>query len=87
MHNTRDCLVYSTNRMVATVDVHDLVIVDTPDALLVANKNQTQDVKHIFERLKKTQHRLSDLHQTVHRPWGTYTILEEGPFTGLNGLK
>lgn len=87
LHNTRDCLVYSTNRMVATVDVHDLVIVDTPDALLVANKNQTQDVKHIFERLKKTQHRLSDLHQTVHRPWGTYTILEEGPFYRIKRIE
>lgn len=87
LHNTSDCLIYSTNRMVATVDVHNLVIVDTPDALLVANKNQTQDVKHIFERLKKTQHRLSDLHQTVHRPWGTYTILEEGPFYRIKRIE
>lgn len=73
--------------MVATVDVNDLVIVDTPDALLVANKNQTQDVKHIFERLKKLKHPTSDLHQTVHRPWGTYTVLEEGPFYKIKRIE
>ena len=87
LHNTKNCLVYSTSRMVATVDVNDLVIVDTPDALLVANKNQTQDVKHIFERLKKVQHPTSDLHQTVHRPWGTYTLLEEGPFYKIKRIE
>ena len=87
LHNTKDCLVYSTNRMVATVDVSNLVIVDTPDALLVANKDQTQDVKHIFERLKKLQHPTSDLHQTVHRPWGTYTVVEEGPFYKIKRIE
>lgn len=87
LHNTQNCLVYSTSRMVATVDVNDLVIVDTPDALLVANKNQTQDVKHIFERLKKVKHPTSDLHQTVHRPWGTYTVLEEGPFYKIKRIE
>lgn len=86
LHNVSDCLVYSTDRIVAGVDIKDLVIVDTPDALLVANKNQTQDVKHIFERLKKTQHPTSELHQTVHRPWGTCTILEEGPFYKINRI-
>ena len=87
LHNTRDCLLYSPNRMIAGVDIHDLVIVDTPDALLVANKNQTQDVKHIFERLKKLQHPTSELHQTVHRPWGTYTTLEEGPFYKIKRIE
>ncbi|MEN9946878.1 MAG: hypothetical protein RLZZ293_1264 [Pseudomonadota bacterium] len=87
LHNTKDCLIYSTSRMVATVDVNNLVIVDTPDALLVANKDQTQDVKLIFERLKTNHHPTSDLHQTVHRPWGTYTILEEGPFYRIKRIE
>lgn len=86
LHNVSDCLVYSTNRIVAGVDIKDLVIVDTPDALLVASKEKTQDVKHIFERLKKTQHKTSDLHKTIHRPWGTVTTLEEGPFYKINRL-
>lgn len=87
LHNTQDCLVYSTSRMIASVDIHDLVIVDTPDAVLVANKNQTQNVKHIFERLKKMEHRVSDIHQTVYRPWGTYTLLEEGPFYKIKRIE
>lgn len=87
LHNTKDCLVYSTNRIIAGVDIADLVVVDTPDALLVANKNQTQDVKHIFEQLKKMQHSTSELHQTVHRPWGTYTTLEEGPFYKIKRIE
>ncbi len=87
LHNSSNCLIYSTNRIIAGVDIHDLVVVDTPDAVLVANKNQTQDVKHIFERLKKLEHPTSELHQTVHRPWGTYTTLEEGPFYKIKRLE
>lgn len=78
LHNTNNCLVYSTNRIVAGVDISNLIIVDTPDALLVADKDTSQNVKHIFERLKNMEHKTSDLHQTAHRPWGTYTVLEEG---------
>lgn len=77
LHNVHNCLIYSTNRIVAGVDINDLIIVDTPDAILVAHKNYAQDVKHIFERLKNMEHKTSELHRTVHRPWGTYTVLEE----------
>jgi mannose-1-phosphate guanylyltransferase / mannose-6-phosphate isomerase len=79
LHNTTNCLVYSTNRIVAGVDIDSLIIVDTPDALLVADKNTSQNVKHIFEKLKLMEHKTSELHQTAHRPWGTYTVLEEYP--------
>lgn len=78
LHNVQDCLVYSTNRIIAGSDIDNLIIVDTPDAVLVANKNHSQNVKHIFEKLKEASHRTTTIHQTVHRPWGTYTILEEG---------
>ncbi|MBY0378809.1 MAG: mannose-1-phosphate guanylyltransferase/mannose-6-phosphate isomerase [Burkholderiales bacterium] len=78
LHNTHNCLVYSTNRIVAGVDINNLIIVDTPDAVLVAHKNSSQNVKHIFERLKLMEHKTSELHQTAHRPWGTYTVIEEG---------
>ena len=78
LHNAKECLVYSTNRIIAGVDIDNLIIVDTPDAVLVANKNSAQNVKHIFERLKQMEHKTSELHQTAHRPWGTYTVLEEG---------
>jgi len=87
LHNTQNCLVYSTNKIVAGVDIHDLIIVDTPDAVLVADKNHSQNVKHIFERLKKMEHTTSELHQTAHRPWGTYTVLEEGPFYKIKRIE
>ncbi len=76
--DSENCYVLSESRMVATVGVRDLVIVDTPDAVLVAHKDRTQDVKRVAERLKASGHASYRLHNTVHRPWGTYTILEQG---------
>jgi mannose-1-phosphate guanylyltransferase/mannose-6-phosphate isomerase len=77
--NTRGCYVQSDSRVVATVGVENLVIVDTPDALLVAHKSQTQGVKQVVQHLKLSNHATHLLHRTAHRPWGTYTVLEEGP--------
>lgn len=54
-------------------------MVDTPDALLVADRSRAQDVKSIVQRLNQSGHQSARLHRTVHRPWGTYTVLEEGP--------
>lgn len=76
--DARDCYIQSDSRVVAAVGVRNLVYVDTPDALLVANKERVQDVKQVVERLKLTNHTAHLLHRTVHRPWGTYTVLEEG---------
>ena len=87
LHNTKDCLIYSTDRIIAGVDIKDLIIVDTPDAVLVADKNHAQNVKIIFERLKKMEHQTFELHQTAYRPWGTYTVLEEGPFYKIKRLE
>jgi mannose-1-phosphate guanylyltransferase len=87
LHNTHDCLIYSTDRIIAGVDIKDLIIVDTPDAVLVADKNHAQNVKIIFERLKKMEHQTFQLHQTAHRPWGTYTVLEEGPFYKIKRIE
>ncbi|TXH60100.1 MAG: mannose-1-phosphate guanylyltransferase/mannose-6-phosphate isomerase [Bacteroidia bacterium] len=78
LHNTNNCLLYSTNRIIAGLNIDNLIVVDTPDAVLIAHKDQSQDVKYIFERLKKMEHKTSQSHLTEHRPWGTFTILEEG---------
>lgn len=64
-------------KQVATLGVHDLVIVDTPDALLVAHKDSAQDVKRIVDALKARNHETVHLPATVHRPWGTYASLKE----------
>ncbi|RYH66504.1 MAG: mannose-1-phosphate guanylyltransferase/mannose-6-phosphate isomerase [Alcaligenaceae bacterium] len=68
-------------KLVATLDVHDLVIVDTPDALLVAHKNSAQRVDEIVGILKARKHEAADLPAVVRRPWGTYaTLKEEGGY-------
>ncbi|MBE0615723.1 MAG: mannose-1-phosphate guanylyltransferase/mannose-6-phosphate isomerase [Burkholderiales bacterium] len=77
--DSKNCFVQSEDRLVATLGVENLLVVDTPDALLVADRSRAQDVKRIVQRLKDGGHESARLHRTVHRPWGTYTVLEEGP--------
>ncbi|MFB8831463.1 mannose-1-phosphate guanylyltransferase/mannose-6-phosphate isomerase [Azotobacter sp. CWF10] len=78
VHEARNNYVQSAGRLTALVGVEDLIVVDTPDAILVAHKDNAQDVKHIVGQLKKSGHDAHLVHRTVHRPWGTYTILEQG---------
>jgi mannose-1-phosphate guanylyltransferase / mannose-6-phosphate isomerase len=72
-------VVYGDRRVVATIGLTDMVVVDTPDATLVCPKSRAQDVKKIVEILKQQGAPEHLEHLTVHRPWGSYTILEEGP--------
>ncbi|AEH24385.1 mannose-1-phosphate guanylyltransferase/mannose-6-phosphate isomerase [Pyrococcus yayanosii] len=67
-----------TERLTATIGVEDLVIIDTGDALLVAKKGETQKVKEVFKRLKEDGDERALVHRTAYRPWGSYTVLEEG---------
>jgi mannose-1-phosphate guanylyltransferase len=78
VHEANNNYVHSNDRLTALVGVEDLLVVDTPDALLVAHKDHAQDVKQIVKQLKNRAHDAHLLHRTVHRPWGTYTTLEEG---------
>ncbi|MBA1419615.1 MAG: mannose-1-phosphate guanylyltransferase/mannose-6-phosphate isomerase [Epsilonproteobacteria bacterium] len=64
-------------KQVATIDVYDLIIVDTADALLVSKKGSSQKVKEVVKVLKENNSELPNIHVTAHRPWGTYTILDE----------
>ncbi|HSE59342.1 MAG TPA: cupin domain-containing protein, partial [Nitrospiraceae bacterium] len=66
-------------RLVATIGLSDMVVVDTPDATLVCPKERSQDVKKVVEILRKQKAPEQLEHLTVYRPWGSYTILEEGP--------
>ena len=79
LHDVTGCYIRSEDRLVGAVGISGLVIVDTPDALLVADASRAQDVKHLYARLKEQGHEAHKLHRTVHRPWGTYTVIEEGP--------
>jgi mannose-1-phosphate guanylyltransferase / mannose-6-phosphate isomerase len=78
VHNTHNCIIQSNERLMGVVGVDDLILIDTSDAVLVAHKSSAQDVKHIYTKLKASGHEAHKLHRTVHRPWGTYTVLEEG---------
>ena len=78
LHDVNNCFIQSNDRMVGAVGIDNLVIIDTPDALLIANRARAQDVKHVYAKLKALGHETHKLHRTVHRPWGTYTVLEEG---------
>ncbi len=77
-HASRNNYVNSEDRLTALVGVEDLLVIDTPDAVMIAHKDHAQDVKHIVGQLKSKGHTLHQLHRTVHRPWGTYTTLENG---------
>jgi len=79
LHRVSGCYIRAGGRVVGAVGVDDLVIVDTPDALLVAHKDHAQDVRGIYGQLKAQGHEAHRLHRTVHRPWGAYTVIEEGP--------
>ncbi|RXJ78439.1 mannose-1-phosphate guanylyltransferase/mannose-6-phosphate isomerase [Arcobacter sp. F2176] len=72
-------LIYGNDRKIATVDIKDCIIVDTGDALLVSKKGSSQKVKQVVQKLKEQKSELHNVHLTGHRPWGTYTILENSP--------
>lgn len=76
--NSRDCFVQGEDRIVAMIGLDKIMIVDTPDALLVSHRDQAQDVREVVRQLKASGHESYRLHRTVSRPWGTYTVLEEG---------
>ena len=79
LHDVSNCYIQSNQRIVGALGINNLIIIDTPDAVLVADRNRVQDVKLLYTRLKAQGHETHRLHTTVHRPWGTYTVLEEGP--------
>ena len=76
--DSRDNLVHATSRLVALVGVQNLVVVETPDAVLVADRSRSQDVKHIVNALQQQKREEHALHRKVHRPWGWYDSIDEG---------
>lgn len=76
--DSRDSILYASNRLVATLGLQDMIVVDTEDATLVCRKERAQDVKKIVAELKKRGAEEHITHRTVVRPWGSYTLLEKG---------
>ena len=78
VHDTHDCYVHSTSRLVAAVGMDDHIIVETKDAVLVAPKGRVQDVKELVAAIKKAGRSESSLHREVFRPWGSYDSIDSG---------
>jgi len=79
VHDATNNLVLAQHRMVAAVGVNDCIIVETPDAVLVADKDHAQDVKVVTQFLKGAQRSEYRHHQRVHRPWGAFESIDAGP--------
>jgi len=77
--NSKNNFVYSKERLVALAGIDDLIVVDTADALLISRKGDSQKIKDIVKELKGRESDLHHIHLTAHRPWGTYTVLEDTP--------
>ena len=75
---SKNSLMYSSSKLVATIGLEDTVIVETEDAILACKADRTQDVKKVFDTLKKQNDNTHLVHKTVYRPWGYYTVLAEG---------
>jgi mannose-1-phosphate guanylyltransferase/mannose-6-phosphate isomerase len=75
---TSNTLVHASNRLVSLVGVKDLIVIETADAVLIADKSRSQDVKHIVNQLQECDREEHALHRKVHRPWGWYDSIDEG---------
>jgi len=80
--DSRNTYVDSKDRLVAVIGLDNVLVIDTPDALLVADKSKSQEVRQVVSKLKASGHEAHKIHRTAVRPWGTYTVLGEG-----NGFK
>ena len=78
MEDSKDCLLYSTERLVATVGLEGHVVIETKDAVLVAPKGRVQDVKRLVEQMKQAGRSEPGLHREVFRPWGSYDSVDAG---------
>jgi len=75
--NSKNNLVYSNEKTIATIDIEDLIIIDSDDALLISKKGSSQKVKEVVKKLKDNNNELTNVHLTGNRPWGTYTVLQD----------
>ncbi len=76
--DSENSMVYSTHKKVATLGLKNTIVVETEDAVLVCDRNNTNGIKNIYKKLSGKNTTAKEIHKTVHRPWGYYTVLEEG---------
>ncbi len=78
LSNSRNSLVHASSRLVCTVGLDNVIVIETVDAVLVADRSKSQDVKHIVNQLEAQQREEKNLHRKVARPWGWYDSVDEG---------
>ncbi|MEW5755447.1 MAG: mannose-1-phosphate guanylyltransferase/mannose-6-phosphate isomerase [Pseudomonadota bacterium] len=76
--NSNNCYFHAESKMIAAVGVNNIVVVETPDGVMVVDRNRTQDVKKIVDQLKAAGRKETDFHREVHRPWGVYDSIDSG---------
>ncbi len=84
--NSKNNLIMSGGKMIAAIDIEDLIIINTDDAILISKKGSSQNVKKVVDELKKRNSELHTYHLTVYRPWGSYTVLLESTFYKLKKI-
>ena len=77
-HGCEGTLLISSSRLVAGVGLKDVVVVETPDAVLVVDRHRTQDVRRVVSQLRQSGHEVAQLHRKVYRPWGWYDTIDRG---------
>ena len=77
--DTTNSLLWSSSSVLATAGLNNIVVIQTADATLICDRSRTEEIKTLVARVKVHKPELAEIHQTAHRPWGTYTVLEEGP--------
>ena len=77
-HDSQDCYIFSRDKLVTTIGLTDTVVVETKDAVLVANKDSVQDVKTIVDKIKQAKRSEHKIHREAYRPWGKYDSIDRG---------
>ncbi|MGA2516615.1 MAG: mannose-1-phosphate guanylyltransferase/mannose-6-phosphate isomerase [Thermodesulfobacteriota bacterium] len=77
--DTKNCLIFGDKRLLSTIGLEDCLVVETSDAVLIARKGEAWKVREIVNRLKEKGRKEASEHVTTYRPWGSYTILQQGP--------
>lgn len=77
--DTRDSLLWTSHGLLATLGVSNIAVIQTADATLICDRSRSEDIRQIVAEVQKSHPHLTETHLTVHRPWGVYTVLEEGP--------
>lgn len=78
LENVQNSYIYSSNRLIAAMNISDLIIIDTQDALLISNKNNSSGIKRLVDQLKSSNRTESENHRKVYRPWGYYDSIDIG---------